>query len=106
MMPQRTHANQRHGLTATVRELTLRCGRLSRRLGTQVDQLAKQAAELALRLAALPADGLRNDREALDAIEELAVRILQEVAYARNGNSLPVGETRGLWPAIQPARRH
>ncbi|MCX6627995.1 MAG: hypothetical protein NTW28_10250 [Candidatus Solibacter sp.] len=70
-----------------------------------VDQLAKQAAEIALRLAALPADGLRNNLEALNCIEELAMRILKEVSAVRSSRSHPVGETRGMWPAMQPARR-
>lgn len=72
---------------------------------TQVDQLAKQAAEIALRLAALPADGLRNNLEALDSIEQLAMRILKEVAAVRAAKSHPVGETRGMWPAMLPVRR-
>ena len=67
---------------------------------TQVDQLAKQAAEIALRLAALPADGLRNNFEALASIEQLAMRILKEVAVARATKSHPVGATRGMWPAM------
>lgn len=70
-----------------------------------MDQLAKQAAEIALRLAALPADGMRHNLEALNAIEELATRILQEVSAVRNCMSQPVGETRGMWPAMQPLRR-
>jgi hypothetical protein len=69
-----------------------------------VDQLAKQAAELALRLAAMPADGSPNHAESLDAIEQLAARILKEVAAARLGR--PAGETRGLWPAMRPSSRH
>ena len=66
-----------------------------------MDQLAKQAAEIALRLAALPADGLRNDIEALDSIERLATRILQEVAEARAAKPRPAGETRGMWPVMR-----
>ena len=38
-----------------------------------VDQLAQHAAQIALRLAALPADELRDDAQALDAIEKLAI---------------------------------
>jgi surfactin synthase thioesterase subunit len=71
----------------------------------QVDQLAKQAAEVALRLAALPADGLRNNLEALDSIEHLAMRILREVSAVRAGKAYAVGETSGMWPAMQPLRR-
>jgi hypothetical protein len=69
-----------------------------------LDQLAKQAAEIALRLAALPADGLRNDLEVLDTLEALAMRILGEVSAVRRGR--PVGETRGMWPIMQPVQRH
>ena len=67
-----------------------------------MDQLAKQAAEIALRLAALPADGLHNHPEALDSIEQLATRILTEVSAVRAANSRPVGETRGMWRIPQP----
>ncbi len=52
------------------------------------------------------ADGLRNNLEALDSLEQLAMRILQEVSTLRNTRSRPVGETRGLWPAMQPVQRH
>jgi hypothetical protein len=45
-----------------------------------LEQLTEQAAELALRLAALPSNGLRNDSQDLDAIEQLALRILQEIS--------------------------
>jgi surfactin synthase thioesterase subunit len=71
----------------------------------QVDQLAKHAAEIALRLAALPADGLRSNPEALDSIEQLAMRILKEVSAVRDAKPLPVGETRGLWPVMRPLQR-
>ena len=70
-----------------------------------MDELAKQAAQMALRLAALPADGSPNNFELLDSVEQLALRILQEVAAVRAAKSHPVGETRGMWPAMQPARR-
>lgn len=69
-----------------------------------MDQLAKQAAEIALRLAALPADGLRS-HEDLDSIEQLATRILNEVAAIRTAKNRPVGETRGMWRVVQPMRR-
>ena len=72
---------------------------------TQVDQLAKQAAEIALRLAALPAGDLRDNPEALDSIEQLAMRILKEVAAVRSAKALPVGETRGMWPVMKPLQR-
>lgn len=65
-----------------------------------MDQLAKQAAEIALRLAALPADGLRNKLD-LDLIEQLAAQILKEVAAVRAAESQPVGETRGMWPVMR-----
>lgn len=70
-----------------------------------MDQLAKQAAEIALRLAALPADGVRDNPQALDAIEHLAMGILKEVASARAANRPAVGEMRGMWRAMQPAAR-
>jgi hypothetical protein len=70
-----------------------------------VDQLAKQAAEIALRLAALPVDGMRSNPDAIDCIEQLAVRILQEVAVVRSGKNYPVGQTRGMWPAMRPVQR-
>ena len=70
-----------------------------------VDQLVRQAAEIALRLAALPADGLRNDVKALDAIEQLATRILKEVSAVRTGKSYTPGESSGRWQAMQPVPR-
>jgi len=71
-----------------------------------VDQLAKQAAELALRLAALPAHGLRNDIQTLDALEQLAIRLLKEISAVRTGTSRSIGETSGMWPVMQPVQRH
>jgi hypothetical protein len=70
-----------------------------------VEQLAKQAAELALRLAALPADGLRNDIQALDAVEQLATLVLKEVSAVRTGRNRTVGETSGMWQVMESARR-
>ena len=70
-----------------------------------MDQLAKQAAEIALRLAALPADDLRDNPDALDSIEQLAMRILKEVSAVRNAKRLPVGESRGMWPVMKPLQR-
>ena len=67
-----------------------------------MDQLAKQAAELALRLAALPPDGLRAHPETLTAIEQLALQILKEVSAARAGNTRMPGETSGMWRIRQP----
>ncbi|MFY9727787.1 MAG: hypothetical protein WB579_15010 [Bryobacteraceae bacterium] len=71
-----------------------------------MDQLAKQAAEIALRLAALPADGMRNDLDALETIEQLAVQILKEVSAVRAGNNHVVGESSGMWRARQFLQRH
>lgn len=68
-----------------------------------MDELAKQVAQIALRLAALPADGLRSDLQALDAIEQLAKRILTEVTAIRMSRAL--GETRGAWRVMQPPRQ-
>lgn len=69
-----------------------------------MDQLTRQAAEIALRLAALPAEGLRNDVPALDAIEQLALQILKEVSAVRVGKSHALGESSGAWRAMQPLR--
>jgi hypothetical protein len=77
-------------------------GRLKPSLGTLVDQLAKDAAEISLRLAALPAGGLPNNPEALDSIELLARRILKEVAEIRTARIRKPGETSGMWRAMQP----
>ena len=75
------------------------------RRNTRVHQLAKQTADIALRLAALPADGLRNHIEALDSIEQLALQILREVSAVRAGKNRGVGETSGIWRAMQPVQR-
>jgi hypothetical protein len=65
------------------------------------DQLARHAAEIALRLAALPAEGFSGDMQALDNVEQLAIEILQEVSAARKAKGRLPGETRGAWPAMQ-----
>lgn len=70
-----------------------------------MEELAKEVAEAALRLAALPADGSRHESQALDAIELLAKRILNEVAAARRVRSRDVGESSGVWRAMQPMHR-
>lgn len=70
-----------------------------------MDQLAKQAAEIALRLAALPTDGLRNNVEVLDSLEQLATRILKEVSAVRTEKTRQLGETSGMWRAMIPVRR-
>jgi hypothetical protein len=69
-----------------------------------VDQLAKQAAEMALRLAALPADRLRHDLEAFNFIEPLAMRILTGVSAVRTGKDRSVGEIRGSWAVIEASQ--
>jgi surfactin synthase thioesterase subunit len=71
-----------------------------------MDQLAKQVAEMALRLAAYPADGLRQNEPALAAIEQLAMQILKEVATTRAATARPVGETTGCWRVAVPIPRH
>ena len=63
---------------------------------TQVDQLAKQAAEIALRLAALPAGDLRDNPEVLDSIEQLAMRILKEVSAVRSAKALARRDPRNV----------
>ena len=70
-----------------------------------MDQLAKQAAEIAIRLAALPAGDLRDHPEFLDSLEQLAMRVLKEVSALRAPKPIP-GETRGMWPIMQPVQRH
>lgn len=71
-----------------------------------VELLAKQAAELALRLAALPAAGLRTDPQTLDAVEQLAQKVLREVSAIRANASRTVGESSGTWRVVQiPGRR-
>ena len=66
--------------------------------------MARETAELALQLAALPSEGLRNGAQALEEIEQLAKRILKEASTARTGTIRDVGETRGMWRAIQLVR--
>lgn len=64
--------------------------------------MAREIAELALQLAALPADGLRYDVQALSDIEYAALRILKEATAARAGNVRPIGESSGVWRVMQP----
>jgi hypothetical protein len=64
--------------------------------------MAREVAELALELAALPVDGLRSE-QALSDVEYLALRILKEATAARAGNVRPVGESSGVWRAVQPS---
>jgi hypothetical protein len=65
--------------------------------------MARETAELALQLAGLPTDG-RTEAQALYDIEQLASRIMKEAATARNAAVRPVGESRGIWRVMQPAR--
>ena len=67
-------------------------------------EIVKQAAEIALRLAALPAGDLRDNPKFLDSIEQLAMRVLKEVSALRTPKPLQ-GETRGMWPAMKPLQR-
>lgn len=66
--------------------------------------MARQTAELALQLAALPADGLRIDVEALIDIEQLAGRIMMEAPTVRAGATRTACEVRGMWRVMQPIR--
>jgi len=70
-----------------------------------MDLLVQQAAQIALRLAALPPGGLRCEGPALDAIEQLALQILKEVSAIRVGKSRSLGESSGAWPVMQPVLR-
>lgn len=71
-----------------------------------MEHLAQKAAELALRLAAQPAEALRRDVQTLDAIEQLATQVLKEVSAVRLGKTYAVGETSGAWRAMAPIARH
>jgi hypothetical protein len=71
-----------------------------------MEHLAQKAAELALRLAAQPAEALRRDVQTLDAIEQLATQVLKEVSAVRLGKTYAVGETSGAWRAMSPIARH
>jgi hypothetical protein len=68
-----------------------------------MDELARQVAQMALRLAALPPEATRNDMQSLDVIEQLAVRILREVSSRRVGAAaFDPRETRGAWCVRPP----
>jgi hypothetical protein len=70
-----------------------------------MNHLANKAAEMALRLAAVPA-GRQPDTADLDALEQLAMDVLQQVSAARlDDNAYAVGEIRGYWPAYVPGRQ-
>jgi hypothetical protein len=71
-----------------------------------MDQLARHAAEIAQRLATFPPEGSRENTQALDLIEQMAIQILKEVSAARTGKSRKLGENSGSWPSMQPVRRY
>ena len=66
--------------------------------------MAREVADLALRLAGLPAEGMPSDLQALSELEYLALRILKEASLAREAAVRPVGETRGMWRAVSARR--
>lgn len=66
-----------------------------------MDQLAKKAAELALRLAAMSAEQLRPDDPRLYELDQLAMQIMTVVSAIRVGKNPSVGETRGVFRAAQ-----
>jgi len=66
-----------------------------------MDQLAKKAAEIALRIAAASTESMRADDPRLDEVEQLAVQILKAVSAIRVGKTYTVGEQRGSW-AVMP----
>jgi hypothetical protein len=70
-----------------------------------MNELSNWVAEMALRVAELPAAEAHNDSKVLDAIEQLARRILKEVEAARAHKVKPLGETSGSWRAMQPTHR-
>jgi hypothetical protein len=63
-----------------------------------MDQLAKKAAELAISLKKLP-DGTCGDDARLALLQQLALQIATEISVLRL--SRPVGENRGMWPAVR-----
>jgi len=66
--------------------------------------MAKLAADLAVQLAGLPAEGLSRDLQPLDDLEQLATRILKEASAARSASIRSIGETSGRWRPMMPAR--
>ena len=65
-----------------------------------MDQLAKDAAEIAFRLASFSTDPQRR-AEAVDNLEQLAFKVLNAVSAARAGTaSYDAGATRGMWRAV------
>jgi hypothetical protein len=69
--------------------------------------MARETAELALQLAALPAEG-RVEIQVLNDLEQLAARIMMEASMARAAvrvvESKGIGESRGMWRIVQPLR--
>jgi len=69
--------------------------------------MARETAELALQLAALPAEG-RVEIQVLNDLEQLAARIMMEASIARAAvrvvESKGIGESRGMWRIVQPLR--
>jgi hypothetical protein len=62
-----------------------------------MDELSRQVARMALRLAALPPEAVQNDAASLDVIEQLALKILREVSARRVRTGFDPRETRGAW---------
>ena len=92
-------------LTGTASRASTWQTNVARHQENNVKQLRIKAAELALRLAAFPADGLQNDGPALDVIEQLATQVLKQVSAVRTGRDPALGETRGMWRAMQPVQQ-
>ena len=68
-----------------------------------MELLAKKAAEMALRLAAVP-KGRQPDPSDLDALEQLAREVLQQASAARLNDSYTVGELTGCFRVYDPRR--
>ena len=71
-----------------------------------MEQLAKKAAALALKLAAASNEAVRADDPRLDEVEQLALQVLMEVSAVRVGKTYSIGEKRGTWPAMPTVTRH
>jgi hypothetical protein len=69
-----------------------------------MEDLQRHAAELAIRLLALPADGVRNNPQLMDDLERLATQVIKDVAAARAGRSYLPGERSGSWRVVRPVR--
>ena len=70
----------------------------------EMQQLTKDRATLAESMRALGCGGALEAAE-IDAIEELARRVLREVAAVRRGQSREIGEITGRWPAYNASRQ-